>query len=451
MIRLKMKRRSNQGNSCFLLIFSLLWGFIFLGNTTSLAQIDPRCLTPQYDAMLKSKHPSLHLHKDKLNELIAEAQRKSINTAHLRSSATEATIIIPVVVHVVHNTKSGVIGGANNANISDAQIQSQIDVLNEDYRRKEGSKGFNSNPVSADVNIEFHLATLDPNGNPTNGITRTYTDQTAFDINSDDEKLKAISYWPTNRYMNIWVTTLKNKYLGYAQFPDVNNVPGLARIGGLEKTDGVVINHTNFGRRTGTVVSNVYGDGRTTTHEVAHWLGLLHTWGDVDCGDDFCEDTPAATGPNNTVTCNEMFSSCTGNESRNMIENFLDYSPDLCMNVFTQNQKERILRVLEVSPRRAELVMRSGEAFRSAPTGDLIIGPNPTKNFAKITVNYKDLSGLKLEVINVMGALMASATYTTSGNTIMLDMRSVPNGLYFIRVSVGQETQTVKLLVGKES
>jgi hypothetical protein len=177
-----MKRRSNKENSCFLLIFGFIWGFIFLSHTIGLAQIDPRCLTPQYDAMLKSKHPSLHLHKDKLNELIAEAQRKSSNTAHLRANATEATIIIPVVVHVVHNTKSGVIGGANNANISDEQIQSQIDVLNEDYRRKEGSKGFNSNPVGADVNIEFHLATLDPNGNPTNGITRTYTDITSCPV-----------------------------------------------------------------------------------------------------------------------------------------------------------------------------------------------------------------------------------------------------------------------------
>jgi hypothetical protein len=354
-----------------------------------------------------------------------------------------------VVVHVVHNTKSGVVGGANNANISDEQIQSQIDVLNEDYRRKEGTKGFNSDPVSADVNIEFHLATLDPAGKPTTGITRTYTDLASFDINTDDAKLKAISYWPSNRYMNIWVTTLKNKYLGYAQFPDVNDVPGLTRIGGLEETDGVVINHTNFGRRMGTVISNVYGDGRTTTHEVAHWLGLLHTWGDEDCGDDYCDDTPAATGPNNTITCTEMFSTCKGSQSRNMIENFLDYSPDLCMNVFTIKQKERILRVLEVSPRRAELVRRSDEAFRVALTGDLVISPNPTANFAKITLPSRDLTNVKVEVINMVGALLHTTSFSLAGNVLTLDMRYVPNGPYFIKITTGQQTQTVKLIVSK--
>jgi hypothetical protein len=340
MIRLKMKRRSNKRSGYFCLIFSILWGFIVVCHTKAVGQINPRCLTTQYDSLLKAKYPTLRLHREKLNELILQAQTTASPTAHLRTDASETTIIIPVVIHVVHNTRSDLIGGNNNANISDEQIRSQIDVLNEDYRRKEGSKGFTTDPLSADVNIEFHLASLDPNGNPTTGITRTYNEQAAFDINSDDEKLKAISYWPSNRYMNIWVTTLKNKYLGYAQFPDANNVPGLARIGGLEKTDGVVINHTNFGRRTGTVISNVYGDGRTTTHEVAHWLGLLHTWGDSDCGDDYCDDTPPATGPNNTITCNEIFSTCKGPQTRNMIENFLDYSPDLCMNIFTKNQKD---------------------------------------------------------------------------------------------------------------
>jgi hypothetical protein len=444
-----MKRRNNNSIGYFSLVFSILWGFIFLSSSNGLCQINPRCLTTQYDSLLKEKYPSLRLHKEKLNELIVQAQQNSKNTAHLRTDASELTIIIPVVVHVVHNTRSGLEGGNNNSNISTEQIKSQIEVLNEDYRRKEGTKGFSADPVSADVNIEFHLATLDPNGNPTNGITRTYHEQASFDINTDDEKLKAIIYWPSNRYLNIWVTTLKNKYLGYAQFPDVNNVSGLARIGGLEKTDGVVINHTNFGRRMGTVISNVYGDGRTTTHEVAHWLGLLHTWGDTDCGDDFCDDTPAALGPNNTTTCTEIYSTCKGPQTRNMTENFLDYSPDLCMNVFTQNQKERILKVLEVSPRRAELVRRSSEAFRSTSNHPVQIGPNPTKDFANLYINYKDVSHVKIEVIDIVGKSMNAASYSLSGSRLTMDMRQVPDGLYFIRISSDKESRTAKLIVRK--
>lgn len=450
MIKLKMKRRSNTPYTNFCLIFSLLWGCILVSQTNGYSQVDPRCLTPQYDSLLHTRYPGLGQHRDKLNQMVMQARSKALNRAHLRTNATETTIIIPVVIHVIHNTRSGYVGGASNGNISDEQILSQLEVLNEDYRRKEGTNGFNTNPVGADVNIEFHLATLDPNGNPTTGIVRVFDEQASFDINTDDQKLKAISYWPSNRYLNIWVTSLKNKYLGYAQFPDVNDVPGLSPIGGLEKTDGVVINHTNFGRRTGTVTSKVYGDGRTTTHEVAHWLGLLHTWGDDDCGNDYCEDTPEASGPNNTTSCTDLFSTCSGTEIRNMIENFLDYSPDLCMNVFTQNQKERIRLVMEVSPRRAELVRRSSEAFKSAEDNTVHIGPNPATDFANIYVNYSDLSNIKIEVVDIVGRTMNTVSYSLSGNRLALDVRSIPNGLYFVRVASDNQTNTVKLMVKKE-
>jgi hypothetical protein len=274
MTRLKMKRRSDIQYRYFCLVFGIiLWGFTLLSLTKGYAQVNPRCLTPQYDSLLKARHPALHGHSRKLNQLIIQAQTKARNRAHLRTDESENTIIIPVVIHVIHNTRSGYIGGPNNGNISPEQILSQIEVLNEDYRRKEGTNGFNTDPVGTDVNIEFHLATLDPSGNPTTGIIRVFNEQASFDINTDDQKLKAISYWPSNRYLNIWVTTLKNKYLGYAQFPDVNNVPGLSPIGGLEKTDGVVINHTNFGRGTGTVTSKVYGDGRSSLAGSAAYLG----------------------------------------------------------------------------------------------------------------------------------------------------------------------------------
>ena len=123
----------------------------------------------------------------------------------------------------------------------------------------------------------------------------------------------------------------------------------------LEKTDGVFIDYRAFGIG-GAITSRLYNLGRTTTHEVGHWLGLIHTWGDTDCGDDYCADTPPAERGNQSASCGPIFSNCSGVRTRNMTENYMDYSPDSCMNIFTKNQSERMMAVIEKSPRRARLV-----------------------------------------------------------------------------------------------
>lgn len=349
----------------------------------------------------------------------------------------------------MHKNLAGTVGGANNGNITNEQIISQIDVLNEDYRRKEGTNGFNSDPAGADVNIEFRLAEIDPNGAPTVGITRTYHSNASFDVNSDDELLKSIILWPTDRYLNIWVTSLKNKYLGYSQFPDGNGTPGLDANGGLAKTDGVVINHANFGRRIGTANAGVYRDGRTTTHEVAHWLGLLHTWGDEDCGDDYCADTPQISGPNNSTTCPELTSNCNGTTIRNMIENFLDYSPDQCMNIFTQDQKNRIRSVLAVSPRRRELVKNAASVLQAKNIA-LQLSPNPTEDILRIDMDAADLQkNITVEVVNTLGKLVLRAQYMNPGEPISMDVRALPTGIYLIRVATPENFHTAKFFVRK--
>jgi hypothetical protein len=421
----------------------ILYIFLVCSPILTFAQNYQRCLTTRYDSLLTVKYPALSASKRQLNTLIKQKQ------ASARINAEEGIIVIPVVVHVVHHTSSGAIGGPNNGNISKEQIDSQIEVLNEDYRRKLGTNGYNENPVGDDMEIEFRLATRDPDGNPTDGVTRTYNTMESFDIDQDDETLKSIIVWPTNRYLNIWVTTLKNRYLGYAQFPVVDNINGLPDLGKLANTDGVVINHTNFGRKTGTVTSNVYGEGRTTTHEVAHWLGLLHTWGDQECGEDYCADTPSATGPNNTVVCNEMFSNCQATFTRNMIENFLDYSPDKCMNVFTMDQKARIRSVLQLSQRRAELVKKAGEAFESGLV-TMKLQPNPAKD-DKVTIEltYTNLSEVSLQVVSATGQRMNELNYRLSGYKIELDTRNLPAGVYIVQVSSPKETRTARLMVLK--
>lgn len=266
-------------------------------------------------------------------------------------------IIIPVVVHIIHNNPNGSIGGYN---ISTAQIESQIKVINEDFRRKKGTFGYNTDTVGADIEIEFQLAKVDPNCNPTDGITRTYTSQKSFNPYSDE--IKAVIYWPSNEYLNIWVGNLEDNTLGIAQFPSNSGLVGLDSDEGNLETDGVVVNYKSFGVRKATSTKDIYNYGRTTTHEIGHWLGLLHTWGDTECGNDYCNDTPQAKDGNLVSDCRNQTANCFGTSNKVMIENYMDYSPDICMNIFTKDQKTRMRQAMTHSPSRANMLkfMKNG-------------------------------------------------------------------------------------------
>lgn len=272
-------------------------------------------------------------------------------------SEPEITVYrIPVVVHVVHNGQE--IG--TGPNISEAQVQSQIEVLNEDFRRKAGTNGDNSDGV--DTQIEFYLADRDPDGNllPEPGIHRfdgVFPVWPTGFATTVDEILKPATFWDPDRYFNIWTVNfggfVGRNLLGYAQFPSGSGLPGLNEDGGLAETDGVVIGFQYFGsseKGSFPDLNETYSLGRTLTHETGHWLGLRHIWGDGDCSvDDFCDDTPLSDGAN--YTCEEHLSCGT----RDMIENYMDYTEDRCMNLFTQDQKERMIQVLRNSPRRKTL------------------------------------------------------------------------------------------------
>jgi hypothetical protein len=242
---------------------------------------------------------------------------------------------ITAVVHVVHNP------AAPAEKISPAQVKSQIAVLNRDYRATNSDKTKTPAVFSglvADPMIEFALATKDPSGETTTGITYTETDQTSFSDRDNPVKSKStggIAAWDTKKYLNIWVCTLSGGLLGYAQFP-----------GGPVKTDGVVILNTAFGT-TGSA-ADPFNLGRTTTHEIGHFLNLRHIWGDLpNCnGDDLVDDTPGAEKPNfKKPTWPHV--SCSNGPNGDMFMNYMDYVDDDSMFMFTPGQVARMQATLD--------------------------------------------------------------------------------------------------------
>ena len=301
------------------LVLSILCGF-------SLTAQDRNCATMENLEQMMQQNPLLAEKMAQAEEQARIAEAK-LSTPEARRQAE--LITIPVVIHIVYNSA--------RENISDAQIQSQMDVINEDFRRLNDDAD-NSWSQAADVDIEFCLATVDPNGNPTTGITRKSSTRVSWGQSSDLKNTArgGVSPWNTREYMNMWVANLGGGLLGYAQFP-----------GGNAATDGVVMLTQSFGssrKGTGFYLNAPFDLGRTTTHEIGHYLGLRHIWGDSNCGNDQVSDTP--TQQTSSSGCPIGRNSCG---SRDMVQNYMDYSNDACMNLFTQGQTDRMRSVMASS------------------------------------------------------------------------------------------------------
>ena len=264
---------------------------------------------------------------------------------------------IPVVIHVIHLGEP--VG--EGYNLSRERVESQIRVINEDYRRKPGTRGYNEHPDGGDARIEFVLANTAPDGSDTEGIVRVNMNEVE-NPHSQSGKFDFYafySYWNPEHYLNIWsvpMPGLENLVLGEATGPETD-LPGGDEFtpGEPLQAEGVIINASHFGE---TNTDSDYNLGRTLTHEIGHYLGLLHTWGSNSCeNNDYCQDTPPVGKP--VLGCPTTPPiGCDGRPV--MIENFMNYGLDQCMNTFTNDQIERMHYVLEHSPRRHSLLSSPG-------------------------------------------------------------------------------------------
>ncbi len=321
------------------------------------------------------------------------------------------TITIPVVVHILYSNST--------QNISDAQIASQMQVLNDDFRRL-NSDADGTWSQAADTEIEFCMATVDPNGNATNGITRTQTSVSSFGTN-DSVKFSSSGgkdAWPADQYLNMWICNIGGGILGYAQFP-----------GGSASTDGVVMGYQYFGT-IGTATSPFDG-GRTTTHEVGHWLNLRHIWGDGNCNaDDFVSDTPSSDGAN--YGCATGHVSC---QTTDMVQNYMDYSDDGCMNLFTEGQKTRMRALFANGGVRSSLLTSGGCGGGGNPPPPPVTCNDNDVNISITLDNYG--SETTWTLTNLSGSVVASGgpySNGTNGTVVSVD-ECLPNGCYTFTIN----------------
>jgi len=283
-----------------------------------------------------------HHHYLQATDAAYRARRARIEAAALLAPPPRSTPVrIPVVIHVLWRVEAD--------NLPEAQLLSQIDVLNEDFRARNADRDAIPSAFrteAGDALVEFALATRDPQGRATNGITRTRTPYTNFPYDGSaaatallDELIKTGEHgapaWPCEHYLNLWVCPLGGGLLGYAQFP-----------GGAARTDGVVVRSSAFGR-VGSLSAD-YALGRTCTHEVGHWLDLMHVWGDdgnACTGSDAVADTPNQGGPNLGKPVFPHLS-CGNGPAGDMYMDFMDYVDDAAMCMFTRGQVERMAATL---------------------------------------------------------------------------------------------------------
>ena len=381
-----------------------------------------KCSSTSYQQEELRKNPSL---QEKINSLEAFAAQPVENAIASRTS--EVKIKIPVVVHILYRTP--------NEKVTDAQVNSQIDALNKYFRRRNSDTA--NTPAyfrqfAADCEIEFQLASSDSRSRSTTGIIRKYTPVTKW--KADDQMKFATSMgddaWDPKSYLNIWVCNL-DRFAGYSTMP-----------GGDMIKDGVVLSYSVFG--TGTGVAG-YDMGKTAVHEVGHWLNLKHLWGDENCGDDGVSDTPKQASY--TVGCpTNIRVTCGNSPYGDMYMNYMDYTNDACINMFTKGQKARMRALFAIGGFRNYFLSSKGLSsplIFESPVAEADprwlypqLYPNPAVNEILIDLTYDaGWIGKTIFVTNIQGQNVMNVVITSKNQKIGISQLQA--GVYFIAAKKG--------------
>ncbi len=439
-------------------------------------QIDPCGFERAVDHM-EDQYPG---YEDAIDYTIQKAKAK----ANSRGTSNDSILQIPVVVHIVHENQT--------ENLNDSLIHNQIEVLNRSFRRNNPDTTDTRavfDTLAGDARIEFYLAEKDPNGDTTTGITRTQTTKSSFfsftggidgidEIKSDADGGK--SPWPTDQYLNLWVGDLSISgtpgVLGFA-YPPMGAPDSMWPQGQLaddSSVAGVVVHYEAFGRNNPMATGQQLGrtdEGGTAVHEVGHYLGLRHISGDGDCtADDYIDDTPIQNGGSggglggnsgHHQTCAYGANTCQDSpiDYPDMFENYMDYAPDSCTNLFTKDQID-LMRTM-VLEERSELYETRGSSPDTTNddtttvstnaqkiASSIEVAPNPSKGQVFVRADFEEQKDLTLELYNSVGQrLYQKSTEGRASIREQIDLTDQAVGVYILHVRTEENMLTRKLIL----
>lgn len=413
---------------CLALLFFICIGF------QSIAQ--KRCSNEEYTKQEIATNPLL---KNELEEIEVFTRNKIASTNHTaRINHPPDIIKIPVVFHVLYHTPG--------QNIPASTIDLLIAALNRDFNKRNADTANIPavfKPIAANMGFEFKLATMDPKGVSTSGILRKYTPITYWV--SDDKMKFNTSYgsdaWDSKSYLNIWLCDMKD-VLGYGTLPGMD-----------PKKDGIVISFQDLVLSAHST-THAINDFRTIVHEAGHWLNLYHIWGEGYCGDDRVDDTPKQS--TYTPGCpNGTRLSCGNNETGDMYMNYMDFTNDVCMNMFTSDQRKRTRALFEEGGARNSLLRSKGlsiSTVQETPLPDFYpqwlrvqVYPNPAASVLNLYFEYDERwRGREMQVLDMSGKIVIRKIINSKIQQI--DVSRLNAGIYFIRAEKEEEKLHAKFV-----
>lgn len=414
------------------------WALLFFIGVGLHSFAQKKCVMQEYAEQQLSQD---NLLKERLHEIEAfTSQKLSLATESVQRVMRLPEIIkVPVVIHVLYHTPE--------QNVSKSTIDLLIAALNRDFNKKNPDTvnipaAFK--PFAASMGFEFKLATTDPQGRGTCGVIKKYTPITYW--TSDDKMKFNATYgddgWDSKSYLNIWICNMID-VLGYSTFPGMD-----------EKKDGVVISSQGVSSTYGGT-SPTINDFRTIVHEAGHWLNLRHLWGEGYCGDDNVDDTPKQSSYTPGCPSGSRIS-CTNSLPGDMYMNFMDFTDDPCMYMFTIGQRKRARTLFELGGARTSILYSKGldaaTTTEAAAVPDYYpkwlhvqVYPNPATTQIKLFFEYDNRwQGRKMLILDITGRVVLSKIISSKTETI--DISKLSPGTYFINAEKEEEKLHAKFV-----